>query len=149
MSHTVMKRLAFVAILLVGALICAIDFFWKSPGTVAASEMLMLFHAQDAAVIEKELVDRYQASAERAQRIRQWVQAQQPLRALVLKRNGHDGFHFLPDHASHYVLIKGQKSIGHLAVNLVAEQPPRSVLSIVADDLSVEPLTVPGIQPAR
>jgi hypothetical protein len=148
MSQTVAKRLAFVAILLVGALICTIDVVWKSPGTVAAQELMVLLHAQDAAAIEQGLVDRYQASADRARRIRLWVQAQQPLRALVLKKNG-DGFTFMPDQATHYVLIKGQKNIGHLAVNLVDAQPPRTAISIVNDDLSSEPPTAPGTQPSR
>ena len=104
MTSTAMKRLAFILILLVGGIIGAIDVFWKSPATVAASELLVLFHANDAAAIEQDLVNRYQASASQAQRIRLWVQAQQPLRALALKKNG-DGFSIMPDQASHYVLI--------------------------------------------
>ena len=144
MTSTAMKRLAFILILLVGGIIGAIDIFWKSPATIAASELLVLFHATDAAAIEADLVKRYQTSAAQAQRIRLWIQAHQPIRSLALKKNG-DGFTIMPDQATHYVVIKGQNGIGHLAVNVVSEQPPRSALSIVNDDMGKPPAAVPGI----
>lgn len=142
MTSTAMKQMAFAMILLIGGVVCAIDLFWKSPATIAADELLVLLHADDAVTMEARLVKRYQASPAQAQRIRRWIQDNQPIRGLTLKKNGH-GFTIVPDQASHYVTITDKQRIGHLAVKVVAEQPPHSALHIVNDDLD------PGKNPGQ
>lgn len=149
MTNTTMKQLAFAVILLIGGAVCAIDLFWRSPATIAADELLVLLHADDAATMEAGLVERYQASPAQAQRIRRWIQDNRPIRGLALKKNGRDGYSLMPEQASHYVAIMGKQRKGYLAVNVVAEQSPHSVLHIVNDDLGGTPIPSPEGTPGQ